>query len=81
MKFVLLFTCLRAHPAVSIYSFLISTFFNLCKTLMTFCGRRSGSFLLEEKHWLPVQIEGAFPNQAPKSSFSNMYILEVIFVA
>nr|XP_018668634.1 FRAS1-related extracellular matrix protein 1 isoform X2 [Ciona intestinalis] len=39
--------------------------------------RRSGSVLTQEKHYLPVIISYAFPNQPPKPSFTNMYILEV----
>uniref|UniRef100_H2YA41 C-type lectin domain-containing protein n=1 Tax=Ciona savignyi TaxID=51511 RepID=H2YA41_CIOSA len=39
--------------------------------------RRSGSVLTQERHFLPVTIASAFPNQPPKPSFTNMYILEV----
>ncbi|XP_076812238.1 FRAS1-related extracellular matrix protein 1-like isoform X1 [Clavelina lepadiformis] len=39
--------------------------------------RRSMRILQQERHWLPVTITDAFPNQPPKASFSNMYILEV----
>ena len=57
---------------------LCCSFFLLLKTCRCIWRfRRSGSLLMEENHWLPVRINGAFPNQPPKASFSNMYILEV----
>uniref|UniRef100_A0A3Q3B9I0 FRAS1-related extracellular matrix protein 1 n=1 Tax=Kryptolebias marmoratus TaxID=37003 RepID=A0A3Q3B9I0_KRYMA len=38
---------------------------------------RSGSIYQSEQAWIPVQIAGAMPNQAPKPSFMSMFILEV----
>ncbi|XP_077973663.1 FRAS1-related extracellular matrix protein 1-like [Styela clava] len=45
--------------------------------LVTITDKRSRYVLKQEQHWLPVRISGAFPNEVPRPSYSNINILEV----